>query len=208
MRVAAYGPGEPARPFGGALGDGLPGPGERGGGLGEGQGRGVLRVQPSFGGRGGVPPQAGSREGVLRVVEGGGERDAAGDGVPGADGVEEVRDGVVHTGDGVPLSVEPEVPDERAGGGQGQSEPEQPGGTGEIAERPLPPALRQRHPGSDGGGDEELRTGGGGDGPDGTDAAGEESEAGEKDGERDGAEAVTCVRTDQQPGGPGQRRHP
>lgn len=142
------------------------------------------------------------------MVEGCGERDTAGGGVSGADGVEEVRDGVVHVGDGVTFPVEPEVSDEGAGGRQGQPEPEQPGRAGEIEERPLPPALRQRHPGPDGGGDEELRTGSGGDGSDGADAAGEEPEAGEEKGERHGTEVLPGVRPDEQPGRPCQGGHP
>ena len=151
VRVLAYGGGEPSGPRGGPSGHGLLGPGERGRGLGEGQRGGVLGVQPPLGGRAGVPPQPGPGERVLGVVEGGGERDAAGDGVLGPRGVEQVGDGVVHRGDGVPFAVEPEVPGDGAGRGQRRaaaraaSRPRR-GRRGPAATRPPATASRPRSP--------------------------------------------------------------
>ncbi len=208
MGVAAYGGGEAPGAFGGAGGHGFAGPGERGGGLAERQGGGVLRVQPPLGGRGGVPAQPGPGEGVLGMVEGGGEGGTAGGGPVAPHGVEQLGDGVVHPGHRVPLPVEPEVPDEGPGRGQHEPEQHQPQGTAEIGERPLPPALGQRHPGPDGGGDQQLGPGGGRDGPDGADASGEEPEPGKQNGERDGPEPIPRDRPDEQPDRPHHSGHP
>lgn len=178
--VLPYGDGEPPGRRGGPSGHRLTGPGERGGGLGQGQRRGVLRVQPPLGGGTGVPPQPGSGERVLRVVEGGGERDAAGGGLVAPGGVEELGDGLVHRRYGRTLPVEPEVPGDRAGRRQREPQPEQPAGPAEVDDRTQSAVLRQRHPGPDRGGDEQLRTGSGRDGPDGTDATGDQSDEGEQ----------------------------
>lgn len=208
VRVLPYGGGESPGRFGRPPGDGLPGPREGRRGLAERQRGGVLRVQPPLGGGGGVTPQPGPGEGVLRMVEGGGERDATGGGVVGPGGIEEVGDGVVHGGYGVPLAVEPEVAGDGAGGRKGEAQREQPPCPGEEGNRPQPPGLRDRHPGAHGGGDEHLRTRGGGDGPDGTDTAGEQPDAGEEKGERDRSDMVPGVGPDEEPAGPGERGQP
>jgi hypothetical protein len=129
---------------------------------------------------------------------------------------EQLHDGVVHLGDGVPLPVEPEVEPElqprvpRDGSGRGQHEPqgEQPRGPTDIGERALPAALGQGHPGPDRGGDQQLRPGTGGHGPDGTDTPGEQPEQGQDEGEHHGVRVFPGERPHEQPGGPGQRRYP
>lgn len=141
------------------------------------------------------------------MVERGGECDAPGGGVRGADGVEKLRDGVVDRRHGLPLAVEPEVPGERTGRRQREPQPEQPAGPHEIGERALPSLLRQRHPGADGGRDEQLRTRSGGDGPDGAHTAREEPDAGEEQSERHGPEMITGVGPDEHPDRSGQGRH-
>lgn len=165
--VLPDGGGEPPGPGRRPFGQRLRGPGEGRRGLGEGQGGGVLGVQPPFGGGTGVTPQPRSGEGVLGVVEGRGERGAAGGGVLGPRRVEQVRDGVVHPGHRVPFTVEPEVAGHRAGRGQDEPQREQPSGPGEEGEGARPPGLRDRHPGADRRGDEQLRAAAGRDRPDG-----------------------------------------
>lgn len=208
VRVPAHGGSEPTGTFGGTRRHTLPAPGQRGRRLREGQRRGVLRPQPPLGRGTGVPAQPWPGESVLRMIEGGGEGDATGGRRGGPDGIEKSGDGVVHSGDGLPLPVEPIVPDDRTGRGKEQPQREQPSRSGDEGKGPQPPRLGQRHPGPDGGRDQQLRTGGGGDGADGTDASGDEPEAGEDQGQHEDARAVTGVRPDEHPARPRDRWHP
>ncbi len=194
--VVADGCGESPGPCGGPRRDGLPGPEQGGGGLGEGQRGRVPRVQPALGGGRGEPAQPGPGEGVLGVVEGGGECGPPGGGLLTAHGIEQGGDGVVHRGDRRPLPVEAEVPGERTGCGQGEPQHEQPAGPGE------------RHPGTEGGADEQLRARGGGDGSDRADTAGEQPEPGERQGQRYGRQPLPGTRAHEQAERAGQRGHP
>lgn len=200
--------GEPPWALRGPLRHGLARPGERGRGLGERQGGGVLRVQPPLGRGTGVPPQPGPVERVLRVVEGRGQRDAPPGRVGSAHGEQQPGDGVVHTADRVPLPVETVVAGVHRGRRQRQPQREQPAGPAEEEQRADPARFGQRHPGPDRGGDQKLGTGPGGHGSDGTDGSGEQSEPGENEGERHGAGVLSGVRTDEQTGGPGEGRYP
>jgi hypothetical protein len=191
----------------------LPGPGERGRGLAERQGGEVLRVQPPLGGRAGAPPQEGPGEGVLCLVEGGAEGDASFSRARSADCVEERGDGFVDGGDGGALAIESVRPGSTAhtAVGRRQHEPqrEQPPRPREEVQGPLPPWLGQRHPGPDGGGDEQLRTGGRRDGPDGAEGPGDEPEDAESQGQQIGPPArATDVRPEDQTAGAGERGRP
>lgn len=207
-RVVTHGGGEPTRPFSRPCRDRLPRPGDRGRGLGERQGGGVLPVQPPLGRRTGVPPQPRTGERVLRVIERGGQRGAPPRRLRPTTGVEQRGDRVVHGGYGVPLAVEPVVTGDGPGRGQRQPQQDQPGGPGEKGEGALPPRFGQGHPGADGGGDKQLRTGTGSDGPDGAEPAGNQPDPGEEKRQHDSPDMRPGVRPDQQPGGSGERGAP
>ncbi|WP_167459195.1 MULTISPECIES: hypothetical protein [Streptomyces] len=165
-------------------------------------------MQPPLGRGTGVPPQPGPGERVLRVIEGGGQRDAPRGRVGSARRVEQRGDRLVHGTDGSPLSVEPVVTGGDPGRRQSEPQREQPPGPGEKEGRALPPGLGERHSGPDGGADEQMRTRSARDGPDGTDGSGDEPESGEEESEHDSTDVLSGVRPDEQPSGPGERGHP
>ncbi|MCF0090303.1 hypothetical protein B0E37_05410 [Streptomyces sp. MH192] len=166
-------------------------------------------MQPPLGRGTGVPAQPGSGQGVLGLVECGGQGRPAGRGPGGAGGVEESGDGLVHAGDRRPLPVEAVAePCAARGGarrGQQKAQTQQPARAGEVEERALPARLRQHHPGAEGGGHQELGAHGGGDRPDGADRTPEQSQKGEQQGQGHRTGVPSGVTAGQQPGRTGQR---
>ncbi|GHA17044.1 hypothetical protein GCM10010372_15930 [Streptomyces tauricus] len=138
------------------------------------------------------------------MIERGGQRGAPATGLLPAHGGEQFGDRVVHAGDPGTLAVEAEVVGQGPGGGQRKPQHDQPAGTGEEEQGPLPAGFGQRHPRPDGRGDEQLGPGPGRHGPHRADGPGEQPERGEGQGQRGGAEAFPCVRADGDARGSGQ----